>query len=97
MPSTYSTTKTSSAGKLSKKCRQWPARIVQTLNREKKFLGDRSHWRGFPVRQELLQGRTAHEVRCVPPDPSLAAALLDGLFEPPADAAETARDVHKPC
>src|SRR6266513_6522635 len=48
-------------------------------------LGGRNYWRGFSVRQEPLQGRTAH-TKCGTYllASSLAAALLNGLFEHPA-------------
>jgi hypothetical protein len=47
-------------------------------------LGYRNHLRGFSVRQDLLYGRTAH-TKCglYLLASSLAAALLDGLFEHP--------------
>ncbi len=58
---------------------------LETLNVEEEFLGGRKDWRGFSVRQEPLEGRTAH-TKCglYLLGPSLAAALLDGLFEHPA-------------
>ena len=67
------------------KVRQLCSRVAQTLNVEDELLGDRKHWRGFSVHQEPLQGRTAH-TKCgmYLLGPSLAAALLDGLFEHPA-------------
>ena len=47
-------------------------------------LGYRNHWRGFSVRQNPLQGRTVH-TKCGTYllASSLAAALLDRLFEHP--------------
>jgi hypothetical protein len=47
--------------------------------------GYRKHWRGFPVRQDSFSGRTAH-TKCgmYLLRSSLAAALLDDLFEHPA-------------
>jgi len=59
------------------------SRIVQNLNVEEKLLGGRKHWRGFSVRQDLLSGRTAH-TKCglYLLGSSLAAALLDEVFEP---------------
>ena len=61
-------------------------RIVQTLNVEEGFLGGRKHWRGFSVRQDPLEGRTAH-TKCglYLLGPSLAVALPDKLFEPPTE------------
>jgi hypothetical protein len=61
------------------------SRIVQILNGEEEPLRGRKHWRGFSVRQDPLQGRTAH-TKCgmYLLGPSLAAALPDGLFEHPA-------------
>jgi len=49
-------------------------------------LGGRKYWRGFSVRQEPLQGRTAH-TKCGTYllASSLDAALLNGFFEHPAD------------
>src|SRR5678815_212548 len=57
------------------KNRQLRSRIVQTLNVEE-FLGGRKHCKGFSVRQDPLQGRTAH-TKCglYLLGPSLAAAL----------------------
>ncbi len=48
--------------------------------------------RDFSVRQDALQGRTAH-TKCGTYllASSLAAALLDGLFEHPANAARELR------
>jgi hypothetical protein len=46
--------------------------------RENNALRDSRHSRGFSVRQESCEGRTASR------SASLAAALLDGLFEHPA-------------
>jgi hypothetical protein len=48
-------------------------------------LGYRNHWRVFSVRQDQLKGRTAH-TKCgmYLLASSLAAALLNGLFEHPA-------------
>ena len=48
-------------------------------------LGYRNHWRGFSVRQDPFKGRTAH-TKCGTYllASSLAAALLNGLFEHPA-------------
>jgi len=48
--------------------------------------GGRNHLRGFSVRQDHLPGRTAH-TKCglYLLGPSLAAALLDGLFEHSAE------------
>jgi hypothetical protein len=47
----------------------------------------RNHWRDFSVRQDQLKERTAH-TKCGTYllASSLAAALLDGLFEHPAAA-----------
>jgi hypothetical protein len=58
------------------------SRIVQTLNVPNEILGGRKRWRGFSARQDPLQGRTAH-TKCglYLLGPSLAAALLDELFE----------------
>jgi hypothetical protein len=66
------------------KARQQRSRIVQNLNVEEKLLGGQKHWRGFSVRQDLFEGRTAH-TKCglYLLGSSLAAALLDGLFEHP--------------
>jgi len=48
-------------------------------------LGYRNHWRGISVRQDQFKGRTAH-TKCglYLIASSLAAALLDDLFEHPA-------------
>ena len=50
--------------------------------REGESIGDRKHWRGYSVRQDPICGRTAH-TKCswYLLASSLAAALLDGLFE----------------
>ena len=57
-------------------------------------LGYRNHLRGFSVRQDLLYGRTAH-TKCglYLLAYSLAAALLDGLFEHPAECSPVVREV----
>jgi len=67
------------------KVRQRRSRVAQNLNGDEEFLGGRKHCRGFSVRQDPLQGRTAH-TKCgmYLLGPSLAAALLDGLLEHPA-------------
>jgi hypothetical protein len=67
------------------KVRQQRSRFAQRLNVEEEFLGGRKHWRGFSVRQDLSYWRTAH-TKCglYLLGPSLAAALLDSLFEHPA-------------
>ncbi|HWI68350.1 MAG TPA: hypothetical protein VNS88_08210, partial [Nitrospiraceae bacterium] len=59
---------------------------AQRLNAVEEFLGHRKHWRGFSVRQDLSYGRTAH-TKCglYLLASSLAAALLNGLFEHPAE------------
>jgi hypothetical protein len=89
-----------------------PACIVQTLNVEEEFLGDRKHWRGFSVRHDLSYGRTAH-TKCglYLPGPSLAAALLgtrrvsarqgwagekSGIFEHPAGGLGAAVEGERP-
>ena len=66
-------------------CPMRRSRRAQRLNVEEKFLGCRKHCRGFPVRQDLLQGRTAH-TKCglYLLVSSLAAALLNDLSEHPA-------------
>ena len=63
---------------------QHRSRIAQRLNDERSFLGDRRHVKGFSVCQELL-GRANGYTKCGPYllAASLAAALLDGLFEHP--------------
>jgi len=64
---------------------QHRSRVVQTLNVPNEILGGRKPWRGFSVRQDPLHGRTAH-TKCglYLLGPSLAAALLNSLFEHPA-------------
>src|SRR6185369_6122931 len=64
---------------------QLRSRIVQTLNVEGDFSDIGRTGGGFSVHQDLLQGRTAH-TKCglYLLGPSLAAALLDSLFEHPA-------------
>ena len=59
--------------------------IAQRLNVPTELLGSRNHWRGFSGRQDSFNGRTAH-TKCGTYllASSLAAALLDGLFEHPA-------------
>ena len=67
------------------KVRQRRSRVAQTLNVEERLLGGPKHCRGFSVRQDPLYGRTAH-TKCglYLLGTSLAAALLDELFEPTA-------------
>jgi len=67
------------------KVRQLRSRFAQRLNVEAKFLGDRKHSGGFSVRQDPLQRRPVH-TKCglYLLASSLAAALLNGLFEHPA-------------
>jgi hypothetical protein len=66
------------------KVRQLRSRVAQRLNVETNFLGDRKHMRGFSVCQELLRRANGY-TKCGPYllASSLAAALLDGLFEHP--------------
>jgi len=57
-------------------------------------LGYRNHWWGFSVRQDPFTRRTAH-TKCglYLLGPSLAAALLDGLFEHPARVSPVVPDM----
>jgi hypothetical protein len=66
------------------KVRQLRSRVAQRLNVETNFLGDRKHMRVFSVCQELLRRANGY-TKCGPYllASSLAAALLDGLFEHP--------------
>ena len=61
---------------------QLRSRVAQTLNVEEEFLGGRKHCRGFSVRQDPLQGRTAH-TKCglYLLGISLAADLLQGFLK----------------
>jgi hypothetical protein len=72
------------------------SRVAQRLNLEKEFLGGRKHWRGFSVRQDPSKGRTAH-TKCGTYllASSLAAALLNGIFEHPARGAPVIPNVLK--
>ena len=66
------------------KAHQLRSHFAQILNVEEESLGRRKHCRGFSVRQDLLQGRTAHtECGLYLLWSSLAAASLNGLFEHP--------------
>ena len=58
------------------------------------ILGGRKRWRGFSVRQDPLQGRTAH-TKCglYLLASLLAAALLDGHFGHPAQSSPVVLDV----
>ena len=75
------------------KDRQRRSRIAQTFNVEERSLGDRKHWRGFSVRQDPFQWRTAH-TKCglYLLTSSLAAAALDCLFDQPASDSEAVGD-----
>ena len=69
----------------SEKIRQQRSRNVQTLNVPTRVARMSESLRGFSVRQDPLQGRTAHtECGLYLLGPSLAVALLDELFERPA-------------
>ncbi len=59
-----------------------------------KPLGYRNYWRGFSVRQDPFKGRTVH-TKCglYLLASSLAAALLNGLFEHPAHCFPVVLDV----
>src|SRR5215470_16616657 len=66
------------------KVHQRRSRIVQILNVPNENLGGRKHWRGFSVRQDPSQARTAYtECSLYLLGLSLAPALLDSLFEQP--------------
>ena len=64
------------------KVRQRRSRIAQTLNVRRRTSRISESRRGFSVRQDPFKGRTAH-TKCglYLLGPSLATALLDGLFE----------------
>jgi hypothetical protein len=63
------------------------------IQRTEEIVGGRKRWRGFSVRQDPLQGRTAH-TKCgmYLLASSLAAALLHGLFEHPARCSSVGLD-----
>src|SRR5262245_42150305 len=46
--------------KNAKKVGQLRSRLIEIINVPHDILGDRKRWRGFFVRQDPLQGRTAH-------------------------------------
>jgi hypothetical protein len=74
------------------KVHQLPSYIVQTLNVAIGILGGRKYRWGFSVRQDSLYGRTVPQSAVgTSSGPSLAAALLDDLFEHPAGAFSSRR------